>query len=40
MIVVKVEQLMGLCNELEANLRRQEMTAAKLVEAVVAEMVA
>ena len=39
-IVAKVEQLMKLCDDLEANLRRAEDRAAKLVEAVVQEMVA
>ena len=39
-LVAKVEQLMKLCDDLEAKLKRAEETAAKLVEAVVAEMVA
>lgn len=39
-IVAKVEHLMKLCDDLEAKLRRSEETAAKLVEAVVADMVA
>jgi len=39
-IVAKVEQLMRLCDTLEAALRRSEDRAAKLVEAVVQEMVA
>jgi type I restriction enzyme S subunit len=39
-IVAKVEQLMNLCDALEAALRRSEDRAAKLVEAVVQEMVA
>jgi type I restriction enzyme S subunit len=39
-IVAKVEHLMKLCDELEAKLRRAEETAAKLVEAIVTEMVA
>jgi type I restriction enzyme S subunit len=39
-IVAKVEQLMKLCAALEAALRRSEDRAAKLVEAVVQEMVA
>jgi type I restriction enzyme S subunit len=39
-IVAKVEQLMKLCDTLEAALRRSEDRAAKLVEAVVQEMVA
>ena len=39
-IVAKVEQLMKLCDAIEAKLRRAEAAAAKLVEAVVAEMVA
>jgi len=39
-IVAKVEQLMKLCDDLEAKLRRAEDRAAKLVEAVVQEMVA
>lgn len=38
-IVAKVEQLMKVCDELEAKLRRAEERAAKLVEAVVLEMV-
>jgi type I restriction enzyme S subunit len=38
-VVAKVEQLMKLCDDLEAKLRRAEETAAKLVEAVVSEMV-
>jgi type I restriction enzyme, S subunit len=37
-IVAKVEQLMKLCNDLEAKLRRAEETASKLVDAVVASM--
>jgi type I restriction enzyme S subunit len=39
-IVAKVEHLMKLCDDLEARLRRSETTASKLVEAVVAELVA
>jgi type I restriction enzyme S subunit len=39
-LVAKVEQLMKVCDELEAKLRRAEDRAAKLVEAVVAELVA
>ena len=39
-IVVKVEQLMKICDDLEAKLRRAEDRAARLVEAVVREMVA
>jgi type I restriction enzyme S subunit len=39
-IVAKVEQLMKLCDALEAALRHSEDRAAKLVEAVVQEMVA
>lgn len=39
-IVAKVDQLMALCDALEAKLRHQEATASKLVGAVVAEMVA
>lgn len=39
-IVAKVEHLMKLCDSLEATLRRSEDRAAKLVEAVVQEMVA
>jgi len=39
-IVAKVEQLMKLCDELEAKLRRSEDRASRLVEAVVQEMVA
>jgi type I restriction enzyme S subunit len=39
-IVAKVEQLMKLCDDLEAKLRRAEDRASKLVEAVVQEMVA
>lgn len=39
-IVAKVDQLMKLCDDLETKLQRTETTAAKLVEAVVAEMVA
>ena len=39
-IVAKVEQLIKLCDALEAALRRSEDRAAKLVEAVVQEMVA
>ena len=38
-IVAKVAQLMRLCDELEAKLRRAEDRASKLVEAVVQEMV-
>jgi type I restriction enzyme S subunit len=38
-IVAKVEHLMKLCDDLEAKLHRAETTAAKLAEAVVAEMV-
>jgi type I restriction enzyme S subunit len=39
-IVAKVEQLMNVCDDLEAKLRRAEDRAARLVEAVVKEMVA
>lgn len=39
-IVAKVEQLMKVCDDLEAKLRRAEDRAAKLVEAVVQELVA
>jgi type I restriction enzyme S subunit len=39
-IVAKVDQLMALCDSLEAALRRAEGTAQKLAEAVVAEIVA
>lgn len=39
-IVAKVDQLMALCDALEAGLRRKEQAAAKLAEAVVAELVA
>lgn len=39
-VVAKVEQLMKLCDELEAKLRRAEDRASKLVESVVQEMVA
>lgn len=39
-IVAKVEQLMKICDDLEAKLRRAEDRAARLVEAVVKEMVA
>jgi type I restriction enzyme S subunit len=39
-IVAKVEHLMKLCDALEASLRRAEDQAAKLVEAVVQELVA
>lgn len=39
-IVAKVDQLMALCDALEAALRRKEQAATKLAEAVVAEMVA
>jgi type I restriction enzyme S subunit len=39
-IVAKFEQLMKLCDDLEAKLRRAEDRASKLVEAVVQEMVA
>jgi type I restriction enzyme S subunit len=39
-IVAKVDQLMALCDTLEAALRRAESTAQKLAEAVVAELVA
>ena len=39
-IVAKVDQLMALCDTLEAALRRAETTAQKLAEAVVAELVA
>jgi len=39
-IVAKVEQLMMLCDDLEAKLIRQETTAAQLVEAMVAAMAA
>jgi type I restriction enzyme, S subunit len=39
-IVVKVEQLMKVCDELEEQLRRAEHRANKLVEAVVQELVA
>jgi len=38
-VVAKVEHLMKLCDNLEAKLRKAEGTAAKLVEAAVAEMV-
>jgi type I restriction enzyme, S subunit len=38
-IVVKVEQLMKLCNDLEARLRRAEQKASELAEAVVRELV-
>jgi len=38
-IVTKVEQFMKVCDELEAKLRRAEDRAAKLVEAVVQELV-
>ena len=39
-IVAKVENLMRVCDELESRLRRAEDSAAKLVEAVVQELVA
>ncbi len=39
-IVAKVDQLMALCDTLEAALRRAESTAQNLAEAVVAEIVA
>jgi len=39
LIVAKVERLMKICDDLEANLRRAEDRAAKLVEAVVQELV-
>lgn len=39
-IVAKVDQMMKLCDALEAALRRKEQAAAKLAEAVVAELVA
>ena len=39
MLVAKVDHVMKLCDELEAQLRRAEDRAAKLVEAVVGEMV-
>jgi type I restriction enzyme S subunit len=39
-IVAKVEQLMKVCDELEARLLRAEERASKLVEAVVQELVA
>ena len=39
-IVAKIEQLMKLCDDLEVQLQRTETTASKLVEAVVAEMIA
>ncbi len=39
-IVAKVEALMKLCDDLEAKLKAKEATAKRLVEAVVAEMVA
>jgi type I restriction enzyme S subunit len=39
-IVAKVDQLMKICDELEAKLRRAEDRASKLVEAVVQELVA
>jgi type I restriction enzyme S subunit len=39
-IVAKVEQLMAVCDALEARLRRAEDRAAKMVEAVVRELVA
>lgn len=39
-IVAKVQQLMQICDDLEANLRRAEDRATKLVEAVVQELVA
>ena len=38
-IVAKVEHLMKLCDDLEANLQRADETARKLVEAVVVEFV-
>jgi type I restriction enzyme S subunit len=37
--LAKVEQLMKLCDDLEARLQRTETTASKLVEAVVREMI-
>ncbi|MBK6514948.1 MAG: restriction endonuclease subunit S [Polyangiaceae bacterium] len=39
-IVAKVEQLMKVCDELEAKLRRAEDRAGKLVQAVVQDLVA
>ena len=39
-IVAKVEQLMKVCDDLEAKLHRAEDRASKLVEAVVAELIA
>jgi type I restriction enzyme S subunit len=39
-IVAKVEALMKLCDDLEAKLKAKEATAKRLVEAVVAELVA
>ena len=39
-IVAKVEALMKLCDDLEARLRTNEATATRLIEAVVAELVA
>ena len=39
-IIAKVEHLMKLCDDLEAKLRVVDETAGKLVEAVVAELVA
>jgi type I restriction enzyme S subunit len=38
-IVAKVERLMMLCDDLETKLRKAETTAAKLMEAVISEMV-
>jgi type I restriction enzyme S subunit len=38
-IVARVDQLMALCDDLEANLRRRDDRAGKLVAAVVGEMV-
>jgi type I restriction enzyme, S subunit len=37
-IVAKVDQLMTLCDELDANLRHAEDRAAKLVQAIVQEV--
>lgn len=37
-IVAKVDQLMGLCDELEAQLRLAEETSRKVAEALVAEL--
>jgi len=38
--IAKLGQLMKLCDDLEAQIQRSEATSAKLVEAVVAELVA